>query len=167
MIADGVACLLMLGSDITVRRSLDATVGDGADHVSLRILTAGAASLVANSLHIPVDLEAAVDVRATIRKARMAPVEVNVEPEGREWFSGEATCVLVDNVDTVLGGVNAFADASPIPGRIDVATAEKFKIELKSKMPWGDEGGDRTPTEIFEVRCHSGAARVCPLSGAA
>ena len=61
MIDHGVACMLMLGSDITVRRSTDATVGDGVDHVALGILPAGMANLVAESLHIPVDLEAAVD----------------------------------------------------------------------------------------------------------
>ena len=61
MIDGGVACVLMSGGDITVRRSTDATVGDGVDHVSLGILPAGTANLVAESLHIPVDLEAAAD----------------------------------------------------------------------------------------------------------
>lgn len=31
MLDAGVTCVLMLGSDITVRRSVDATVGDGVD----------------------------------------------------------------------------------------------------------------------------------------
>jgi len=107
------------------------------------------------------------DVHATARKTRMDPVKVGVDPEGRESFSGKATCVLVGNVGTLLGGLKAFADALPFPDRLDVATAEKFKIELKSNMPWGFDGGDRTPTEIFEVRCHSGAARICQPNGAA
>ena len=107
------------------------------------------------------------DEHSSARKTRMDPVKVGVEPEGRKCFSGEATCVLVGNVGTLLGGDNAFADASPTPGRLDVATAEKFEIELKSKMPWGVDGGDRTPTKIFDVRRHSGAARICQPDGAA
>jgi len=143
MIDHSVACVLMLGSDVTVRRSVDATVGDGVDHVSLGILPAGSADLFAESLHVLVDLEAAAD--SALRSEALP----------------------TSNVGTLLGGVHAFADALPIPGRLDVATAEKFKIELKSKMPWGVDGGDRTPTKIFEVRCHPGAARVCQPDGAA
>jgi len=107
------------------------------------VLPAGAADLVAERMNIPVDLEAAADTA----------------------LRGEA--LPTSNVATLLGGVNAFADAPPIPGRLDVAMAEKFKIELKSEMPWGVDGGDRTPTKIFEVRCHSGAARFGQPDGAA
>ena len=107
------------------------------------VLPAGAADLVAERLNIPVDLEAAADTA----------------------LRGEA--LPTSNVATLFGGVNAIADALPIPGRLDVATAEKFKIELKSEMPWGVDGGDRTPTKIFEVRCHSGAARFGQPDGAA
>ena len=103
----------------------------------------GSADLFAESLHVLADLEAAAD--SALRSEALP----------------------TSNVGTLLGGVHAFADALPIPGRLGVATAEKFKIELKSKMPWGVDGGDSTPTEIFEVRCHSGAARVCQPDGAA
>jgi len=113
MIDDGVACVLMLGSDITVRPSIDATVGDGVDHV----LRSGA--------------------------------------------------LPTDDVGTFLGVVDAFADTPPIPGHLDFATAGKFKIEPESKMPWGVDRGDRTPTKIFDALRHSGAARICQANGAA
>ena len=105
MIDHSVACVLMLGSDIAVRRSVDATVGDGVEHVSPGVLPAGSADLFAESLHVPVDLEAAAD--GALRSEALP----------------------TSNVGTLLGGVHAFADALPIPGRLDVATAEKFKIE--------------------------------------
>ncbi len=247
MIDDGVDRVLVWGGDGTVRRSIDTIVGDGLDHVSLGILPAGTANLLAKNLDIPVDLEAAVDiglhgdaraidvgvmngehfavmggtgfdalmikdaddnqlkdkfgrigyVRATIRSTRMDPVKVRVELDGRKWFAGKATCVLVGNVGTILGGVTAFADASPTDGRLDVgvvqakskadwmrvaargvtgrvggspfvevATAEKIKIELKSKMPWEVDGGDKTPTKSFKIKCLPGAIRICQPSEA-
>ncbi|HEY5874992.1 MAG TPA: diacylglycerol kinase family protein [Ilumatobacteraceae bacterium] len=247
MIDGGVDRVLVWGGDGTVRRSIDTIVGDGLDHVSLGILPAGTANLLAKNLNIPVDLEAAVDiavhgapraidvgvmngehfavmggtgfdalmikdaddnqlkekfgrvgyVRATIRSTRMDPVKVRVELDGREWFSGKATCVLVGNVGTILGGVTAFADASPTDGRLDVgvvqaksrkdwmrvaargvtgrvgaspfvnvATAEKIKIELKRKMPWEVDGGDQTPTKTYKIRCLPGAVRICQPAGA-
>ena len=246
MIDGGVDRVLVWGGDGTVRRSIDTIVGDGLDHVSLGILPAGTANLLAKNLNIPVDLEAAVDiavhgapraidvgvmngehfavmggtgfdalmikdaddnqlkekfgrvgyVRATIRSTRMDPVKVRVELDGREWFSGKATCVLVGNVGTILGGVTAFADASPTDGRLDVgvvqaksrkdwmrvaarsvtgrvgaspfvnvATAEKIKIELKRKLPWEVDGGDKTPTKTYKIRCLPRAIRICQPAG--
>ena len=70
-------------------------------------------------------------VRATIRSTKMDPVKVRVELDGREWFSGKATCVLVGNVGTILGGVTAFADASPTDGRLDVGV-----VQAKSRTDW-------------------------------
>ena len=40
--------------------------------------------------------------------------------DGREWFSGEASCVLVGNVGTISGGITAFPDAQLDDGRLDV-----------------------------------------------
>jgi diacylglycerol kinase (ATP) len=169
------------GGDGTVRRCIDTIVGDDLDHVSLAILPAGTANLLAKNLNIPTDLEAAVDialhgepgaidvgvmngehfavmggtgfdalmikdaddnqlkerfgrvgyVRATIRSTKMDPVKVTIELDGRKWFSGKATCVLVGNVGTILGGVTAFADASPTDGRLDVGV-----VQAKSRTDW-------------------------------
>jgi diacylglycerol kinase (ATP) len=131
-------------------------------------------------------------VRATIRSTKMSPIKMTVELDGRTWFSGKATCVLVGNVGTILGGITAFADASPTDGRldvgvlqaksradwvrvaarsvtgridrspfVDVATAKKIKIELKTKTPWQVDGGDQTPAKKFKIRCVPGAVRIC------
>jgi diacylglycerol kinase (ATP) len=247
MVEGGVDRVLVWGGDGTVRRCIDTVVGDGSDHVSIGILPAGTANLLAKNLNIPTDLEAAVDialhgepravdvgvmngehfavmggagfdalmikdadenqlkdkfgrigyVRATLRSTKMSAVKAKVELDGRAWFSGKATCVLVGNVGTILGGVNAFAAASPTDGRLDVgivhaksrsdwmrvaargvtgrvdrspfvemATAKKIKIELKRKMPWEVDGGDKPPTKKFKIRCIPGAVRICQPGGA-
>jgi YegS/Rv2252/BmrU family lipid kinase len=181
MVDDGVDHVLVWGGDGTVRRCIDTIVGDGLDHVSVGILPAGTANLLAKNLNIPIDLEAAVDialhgqpaaidvgvmngeyfavmggtgfdalmikdaddnqlkerfgrvgyVRATLRSTKMDPVKVTVELDGRKWFSGKATCVLVGNVGTILGGIEAFADASPTDGRLDVGV-----VQAKTRTDW-------------------------------
>jgi diacylglycerol kinase (ATP) len=244
MVKDGVDRVLVWGGDGTVRRCIDTIVGDELDHVSLGILPAGTANLLAKNLGIPTDLEGALNValhgeprpidvgvmngehfavmggtgfdalmikdaddevkeklgrvgyvRATIRSTKMSPIKMTVELDGRTWFSGKATCVLVGNVGTILGGITAFADASPTDGRldvgvlqaksradwvrvaarsvtgridrspfVDVATAKKIKIELKTKTPWQVDGGDQTPAKKFKIRCVPGAVRICQPS---
>jgi len=245
MVDEGVDRVLLWGGDGTVRRCIDTIVGDGLDHVSVGILPAGTANLLAKNLNIPIDLEGALDValhgeprpidvgvmngehfavmggtgfdalmikdadenelkerfgrvgyvRATLRSTKMSPVKVKVELDGRPWFTGKATCVLVGNVGTILGGITAFPDASPTDGRLDVgvvqamtradwlrvaarsvtgridqspfvevATAKKIKIELKSKMPWEVDGGDQTPSKKYKIRCLPGAIRICQPS---
>jgi diacylglycerol kinase (ATP) len=54
------------------------------------------------------------------------PVEAKVTLDGQEWFSGPATCVLLGNIGTIAGGIEAFDDASPFDGRLEVgvSTAE-------------------------------------------
>ena len=181
MIDDGVDRVLVWGGDGMVRRSIDTIVGDGLDHVSLGILPAGTANLLAKNLDIPIDLEGAVDialhgearaidvgrmngehfavmagagvdammikdaddnqlkeklgrvgyVRASIRSTKMEPVKVRIDLDGREWFSGKATCVLMGNVGTILGGVKAFQNASPTDGRLDIGV-----VQAKSRSDW-------------------------------
>ncbi len=51
---------------------------------------------------------------------------LKIKLDGTPWFEGEATCVLLGNVGTVLGGVEVFDDAKPDDGWLDVgvSTAE-------------------------------------------
>lgn len=51
------------------------------------------------------------------------PVEATVELDGTEWFSGPATCVLLGNIGTIAGGVEAFDEASPFDGRLEVGVS--------------------------------------------
>jgi len=54
--------------------------------------------------------------RATRRPAQRARIDVDDE----RWFDGKASCVLIGNVGTIMGGITAFDDARPDDGRLDV-----------------------------------------------
>src|SRR3954454_2550951 len=43
--------------------------------------------------------------------------------DGVKWFDDEASCVLVGNVGTITGGIQAFDDAKPDDGWLDVGVA--------------------------------------------
>lgn len=61
-------------------------------------------------------------VRAGFREARSRePFEARVTIDGDELYEGALTCVLVGNLGTLKGGIQAFPDASPTDGRLDVA----------------------------------------------
>ncbi len=55
-----------------------------------------------------------------VRAARRDPVQVRVEVDGRRWFKGPASCVLVGNMGDVIGGIAAFPDARPDDGRLNL-----------------------------------------------
>jgi YegS/Rv2252/BmrU family lipid kinase len=54
------------------------------------------------------------------------PVKVKVTVDGTPWFKGPASCVLLGNVGTILGGLTPFPNASPDDGvlEVGVVTAE-------------------------------------------
>jgi diacylglycerol kinase (ATP) len=53
-------------------------------------------------------------------------VEVNVRVDGQTWYAGPATCVLFGNVSRITGGIQAFDDARPDDGvlQVGVTTAD-------------------------------------------
>jgi YegS/Rv2252/BmrU family lipid kinase len=52
---------------------------------------------------------------------RAVPMRIRVD--GDTWFDGEASCVLLGNVGTITGGIEAFDDARPDDGRLEVGVA--------------------------------------------
>jgi diacylglycerol kinase family enzyme len=54
------------------------------------------------------------------RHIRQDAVGVQVVVDGTTWFHGDATCVLVGNVGTIMGGITAFEAARPDDGRLEV-----------------------------------------------
>ncbi|MER6827762.1 YegS/Rv2252/BmrU family lipid kinase [Streptosporangium sp. NPDC000563] len=61
-----------------------------------------------------------------LRHVRGELVRMKVKIDGVTWFEGEASCLLLGNVGTITGGVEAFDDARPDDGwlEIGVTTAE-------------------------------------------
>jgi len=57
------------------------------------------------------------------RSVGMEPTQVKIKLDGTRWFEGDATCVLLGNVGTILGGVQVFDQASPDDGWLDVGVS--------------------------------------------
>ena len=55
-----------------------------------------------------------------VKAARHDPVRARVEVDGRRWFKGRASAVLVGNMGDVIGGISAFPEARPDDGRLNV-----------------------------------------------
>jgi diacylglycerol kinase (ATP) len=70
-------------------------------------------------------------VWAGINNIDVSPAHATIEIDGEPWYSGDATCVMVANVGTILGGVQAFPDASPTDGRLDIGV-----VQARSRTDW-------------------------------
>jgi diacylglycerol kinase (ATP) len=70
-------------------------------------------------------------VVAGIRNRDVSPAVATIEVDGELWYHGDASCVLVANVGTILGGLKAFPDASPVDGRLDVGV-----VVARSASEW-------------------------------
>jgi diacylglycerol kinase (ATP) len=60
------------------------------------------------------------------RHLRLRPFRAKIDVDGLRWFDGRTGCILVGNVAKVFGGIEAFDDASPADGHLElgVVTAE-------------------------------------------
>ncbi|MCZ3386053.1 MAG: diacylglycerol kinase family lipid kinase [Actinomycetia bacterium] len=127
-----------------------------------------------------------------IKNVTDAVVRVRVDVDGKKFYSGKAGCVIVGNVGRVWGGIDAFDDATPYDGKLDVAvitatnasqwarvlgraavgrtakakhvqmtSARKIDIALKSSRLYQVDGGDRTKTQTMKVRVEPRALMVC------
>ena len=57
---------------------------------------------------------------------RSKPFRAEIEVDGVDWYRGKASCILLGNVGKLFGDVEAFEDASPEDGKLElgVVTAE-------------------------------------------
>lgn len=58
-----------------------------------------------------------------LRHVRDETVPVRIRVDGEKWFDGEASCVLLGNVSQITGGIEAFDDARPDDGRLEIGVA--------------------------------------------
>jgi diacylglycerol kinase family enzyme len=59
-------------------------------------------------------------VLSTLRNLAFEPFEVRIKVDGRRWYRGRASCVLVGNMGTLFGGIEVFDRARPDDGLLDV-----------------------------------------------
>ena len=60
------------------------------------------------------------------RNLRAEPFEAKIRVDGTTWFDDSASCILVGNLGKLFGGIEAFSDAEPDDGHLElgVVTAE-------------------------------------------
>jgi diacylglycerol kinase (ATP) len=177
----GVDRVIVWGGDGTVRRCIHTVLDDGIKGVSVGIMPAGTANLLAVNLGIPTDLAEAARIAVTgdarpidvgvingqhfavmagtgfdammiadaddtdvkerfgrlgyvwaaVTNTGISPATAEVDIDGKEWYRGDASCVIIANVGTIIGGLTAFPDASPTDGRLDVGV-----ISARTKLEW-------------------------------
>ena len=52
------------------------------------------------------------------------PFHARIKVDDATWYDGEASCILVGNVPELMGGVEAFEDASPDDGLLDLGVVK-------------------------------------------
>jgi diacylglycerol kinase (ATP) len=62
---------------------------------------------------------------------RLRPFRATIDVDGTRWFDGKSGCILVGNVSKVLGGVEAFDDADPEDGLLELGV-----ITAKGVTQW-------------------------------
>ncbi|MFI7614675.1 diacylglycerol/lipid kinase family protein [Nonomuraea terrae] len=62
-------------------------------------------------------------VRAAVRHVGGPRVPMKVKIDGTSWFEGRASCLLLGNVGTITGGIEAFDDARPDDGWLEVGVS--------------------------------------------
>lgn len=66
-----------------------------------------------------------------IRNLGARRVPARIEVDGKRFFSGKVSCVLIANVGKILGGVEAFPQARPDDGRLELGV-----VTAKNPAQW-------------------------------
>lgn len=171
----GADLIFVWGGDGTIQRCVDALA---TKPVTLALLPAGTANLLATNLEIPIDLEQAVEIGLTgdsrkldvgvlnghrfavmggvgldaiimenadgtakehfgrlayiwsgLGAIRKKSKDVKVQIDGKPWFKGKASCILIGQMNSIGAGLTVFPDASPDDGLLEVGviTAKSFR----------------------------------------
>ena len=59
-----------------------------------------------------------------LKNLRNKSTRASITLDGKRWFKGRASCVLVGNVGTLLGGVQAFPEAEPTDGVLEIGVVQ-------------------------------------------
>jgi diacylglycerol kinase (ATP) len=65
---------------------------------------------------------------------RSKPFRATIEVDGAEWYKGKATCILLGNVGKLIGGVEAFEQARPDDGKLEVGVVTADGVLDWSRM---------------------------------
>jgi diacylglycerol kinase (ATP) len=65
---------------------------------------------------------------------RSKPFRATIEVDGAEWYKGKATCILLGNVGKLVGGIEAFEDARPDDGKLEIGVVTADGVLDWSRM---------------------------------
>ena len=100
---------------------------------------------------------------AVVAAGRWKAFPAAVTVDGTPFFDGPATCVLVGNIGTLAGGIDAFPDASPTDGLLDVGV-----VTAEGLLEWASvliSVGRRRHEESVHARLTRGARIDVRLTG--
>jgi diacylglycerol kinase (ATP) len=63
---------------------------------------------------------------------RAKPFRAKIDVDGAGWYKGKASCILLGNMGKLFGGVEAFEDARPDDGKLDVGV-----VTADGLVEWG------------------------------
>lgn len=66
------------------------------------------------------------------KNLRAGRTRMRIRVDGADWFDGPASCILAANVGTILGGIEAFPDAAPDDGVLEVGV-----VTAEGAVQWG------------------------------
>jgi YegS/Rv2252/BmrU family lipid kinase len=77
------------------------------------------------------ELGPAAYVVTGVRNLRARRVRATIEVDGKPFFSGKVSCVLTANVGKILGGIQAFPQARPDDGRLELGV-----VTARNPLQW-------------------------------
>jgi YegS/Rv2252/BmrU family lipid kinase len=66
------------------------------------------------------------------KNLRSKPFRAQIKVDGVDWYSGKASCILLGNVGKLFGGVEAFEDARPDDGKLELGV-----VTAEGLLEWG------------------------------
>jgi len=66
------------------------------------------------------------------KNLRSKPFRADIEVDGAKWYKGKASCILLGNVGELVGGLQAFEDARPDDGRLELGV-----VTAEGLLEWG------------------------------
>jgi diacylglycerol kinase (ATP) len=94
------------------------------------------------------------------KNVKRSSVKMRIKVDGKAWFKGKASCLLIGNVGDVVGGISAFPDAQPDDDRLNIgvvtASGAIDWIRTLGRAAIGDAGGspfvETTTGRTFDIR---------------
>ena len=89
-------------------------------------------------------------VFSALRNLPVSLTRTRVEVDGREFFAGRTSMVLIGNFGTITGGLEIFPDADPADGRLDVAVLAADSIPNWLRVVWSLLRGTSQPHALVK-----------------